>query len=50
MRSPSIQTDKDEVKIYSLEELPSIHMTKGSMLLVALLSGGDYSKVRLFCV
>lgn len=47
---PQKKTDGNSVKIYSLENIfitPSVSLTQGGLLLVALLSGGDYDKVSL---
>ncbi|KAK6984536.1 hypothetical protein R3P38DRAFT_3292357 [Favolaschia claudopus] len=45
MYTPKKKTDGDNIKIYTLENIfisPSIGLTRGGLLLFALLAGGDY--------
>ncbi|KAK7062098.1 PIN domain-like protein [Favolaschia claudopus] len=49
MYTPKKKTDGDNIKIYTLENIfisPSIGLTRGGLLLFALLAGGDYDPVR----
>lgn len=45
------KSDDDVVTIYTanaLRDAPKVSLTRGGMILVALLSGGDYDQVRGF--
>jgi Holliday junction resolvase YEN1 len=51
MYSPQKKADGNNVTVYSSEKLfinPSISLTRGGILLIALLAGGDYHKVLRF--
>jgi hypothetical protein len=40
--------DVDKIDIYSLQNIATmVPLTRGGMVLIALLSGGDYNPVRL---
>jgi hypothetical protein len=48
--SPQKAKDGNKVAMYTAENLfitPSVSLTRGGLLLVAFLSGGDYHQVRL---
>jgi len=49
--SPNIKKDHDDVVPYTSEGIQTsagVHLTQGGMLLIAILCGGDYDKVRFF--
>jgi Holliday junction resolvase YEN1 len=46
--SPDAKRDGDNVKVYTSEAIqntPGVSLTRGGMMLIALLSGGDYDEV-----
>ena len=46
--SPDVKRDGDNVKVYTSEAVqntPGVSLTRGGMMLIALLSGGDYDEV-----
>jgi holliday junction resolvase GEN1/YEN1 len=46
--SPDVKKDGDNVNIYTLDAIqntPGVSLTRGGMMLIALLSGGDYNEV-----
>lgn len=48
--SPNVKLDGDNVTIYTahlIAKNPAVALTEGGMLLLALLVGGDYSKVSM---
>ena len=48
--SPNVKKDKDRVQLYTADAVArhgDVSLTAGGMVLVAVLSGGDYSKVRV---
>lgn len=48
--SPNKKKDKGEVALYTSENIfisPDVSLTRGGLLLTALLAGGDYHKVCL---
>jgi hypothetical protein len=45
----SWSAEHDTIKIYSTKMIESqLHLTRGGMILIGLLAGGDYDPVRAF--
>lgn len=48
--SPNIKVDSDTIRVYnanSIELSDGVMLTRGSMIFIALLSGGDYDTVSI---
>ena len=47
--SPSLDGDGDDMQLYNaaaIEHTPGVSLTRGGLMLVAVLNGGDYDEVR----